>query len=398
MRAAHNLRALSEKFSVHLLVIAIYGGHHEQPSPEVLSCCAGWERIDASLPAKINSGWSLRNWWRWGTGRLPVEWNGWKPVHEEEIRAYCQRTGCVHLWVFRFYLLPWTRSWLDEGKQAWIDLDELESNARESQAGLLSCTRQHKAAARLRKEVEIYRDIERLYLPRFQRVITASAVEMVRLSKEIKLRAVEAWPNIVPVPAASDLPPVSERKTWKLLFIGSMGHFPNREAIHYAAGEILPRLQKLSELPVKLLVAGAGADAYRGEFADLKQIEWLGTVPDVAVVYAKADLVIVPVHAGGGTRIKILEAFAHRQAVVSSHIGAEGLEVVHDRELVLVDTPDEWAAVCAQLLKDEKKRERLGVAGYAYVTSHHGERNLQDKLETLLRDLTPLPEASPGRE
>jgi len=398
MRAAHNLRALSEIFSVHLLVIAMYGGQQEQPSPEVLSCCAGWTRIDASLPAKTDSGWSLQNWWRWGAGRLPVEWSGWKHAHDEEIRAYCQRTRCVGLWVFRFYLVPWVKSWLDDGKQAWIDLDELESNARESQVGLLFRTGQHEAAARLKKEVQRYRDIERLYLPRFRRVITASTVEKLRLSQKINLRAVEVWPNVVPVPPASGGKPTSLRKAWKLFFIGSMGHFPNREAIHFAAEEILPRLQKLNELPVQLMVAGAGADAHRGEFAGLKHLEWLGTVPDVAAAYAEADLVVVPLHAGGGTRIKILEAFAHRKAVVSSRVGAEGLDIGHDRELVLAETPDEWVVSCTQLLKDEKKRERLAVAGFAYVTSHHGEKNLQGKLETLLRDLNPLPEMSPSRE
>jgi glycosyltransferase involved in cell wall biosynthesis len=398
MRAAHNLRALSEKFYVHLLVVAIYGGHHEQPSDAVLLCCASWKRIDASLPLKINSGWSLQNSLQWGTGRLPAEWNGWKGSHEKELEAYFQETRCVRLWVFRFYLLPWARKWLDQGGQAWIDLDELESSARERQAELLFKTGQREAADRLKNEAGIYRNLEKRFLARFQRVVTASDFESSRLSSEMRLSSVETWPNIVVAPAADVEHPTTKHEEWKLLFIGSLGHFPNRDAVRCAAEQVVPRLEKVSEIPVILTVAGAGADAHRDAFADLKQIEWLGTVPEVGTAYVQADIVVVPLRAGGGTRIKILEAFAYRKAVVSTSVGAEGLDVVHDRELVLADTPDELAVACAEVLKNEEKRKRLAAAGYAYVTTHHAPDNLRVKLERLLRDLSPVSGMLPNRE
>lgn len=389
MRAAHQLRALSEIFSVHLLVIALYGGRNESPSREVLAHCASWKRIDTEVSAVMASDRSWRKWIDWGRGRLPIEWSGWKPAHGKEIEAYFVETQCDSLWVFRFYLLPWARMWLDRGHTAWLDLDELESRAREREAQLLFRTGEHEAANRLKKDTEIYRFLERRFLSRFRRVITASAVETKRLQDELKLFSVETWPNIVSVPANGELPAGKARAEWKLLFIGSLGHFPNREAIRFAAQEILPRLQGLVELPVKLCVAGTGADAHRAFFDDLSRIEWLGTVPDVAPIYAEADIVIVPLHAGGGTRIKILEAFAHRKAVVSTSIGAEGLEVVHDRELLLADGADEMATACAELLRSEEKRERLAAAGHAFVTAHHGERNLREKVALLLRDLPP---------
>lgn len=387
MRAAHNLRALSEKFSVHLLIVAIYGGHEGWPSDEVLSFCAGWRRIDVSL-SPVNDKWSWRNWLRWGSGRLPSEWSGWKSAHEEELRAYWSETRCEQLWVFRFYLFPWARSWLDRGGKAWLDLDEAESSSRARQAELFVRMGEVKEAPRLQEEAEIYRRLENRFLPRFETVVTASDIETSRVMREARMQSVVTWPNIVSLPQRNDLRVGRRQSQRRLLFVGSLGHFPNREAIRFAAEEILPRLQEMSKIPVTLAVAGSGADAHREAFADLVNVEWLGEVKELAPVYAGADMVLVPLRAGGGTRIKILEAFAHRRAVVSTTIGAEGLGVVHDRELVLADTTEGLARACADLLADGEKRNRLVEAAYAYVTAYHSEGNLRDNVQSLWSQFT----------
>lgn len=392
MRAAHNLRALSGKFSVHLLVIAIYYGQGDRPLEDVLRCCASWKWIDGSLPTKANFYRDLRHWIRWGKGEMPTAWKRWRPENEQKAQTYFAETQCVRLWVFRFYMLPWVKTWLDKGKKVWLDLDELESSARGRHADLFFSLGQHEEARHLKREAQLYRDLERCFLPRFERIMTASEVETTRLQDTMGHLPAETWPNIVSPPAVGNQTADNVRAEWRLLFIGSMGHFPNREAIRYAAQEVLPRLQMLVGRRVVLQVAGAGADAHQAAFADLNQVEWLGTVPDVTPVYAASDLVIVPLHSGGGTRIKILEAFAHQKAVISTRIGAEGLKVVQDRELLLADTPDEMAAGCAELLLNAEKRDRLVGAGYDYVTAHHGEEILNIRAAALGQDLTPLAE------
>ena len=388
MRAAHQLRALSENFEVHLVVITLFGGQDETPSDDVLGCCASWKRINVQLPSDVK--WSPGRWMSWGRGRLPSAWGAWQRRHQKDLETYFKKSQCSGLWVFRFSLLPWARNWLDQDKVAWIDLDESEANALNSQAELLLGIGQQQAGDRLKNEAEIYRYFEKRFLAPFRRVIVASEVEAERLRNKAGLLSAEVWPNIVVPPPTSI--PISHhaRKEWRLLFIGSMGHFPNREAVRFAAEEILPRLQKLLELPVILHVAGAGSDAHQAAFTGFKQLRLLGTVPDVTPVYAETDIVIVPIHAGGGTRIKILEAFAHRKAVVSTRLGAEGLDIVPDREYLQADSAEEMATICADLLQDVKKQERLITAAYQYVTTYHSEQSLRDKAVALPGDLKPV--------
>ena len=95
---------------------------------------------------------------------------------------------------------------------------------------------------------------------------------------------------------------------------------------------------------------------------DPPHVTVVGKVPSMTPELARADLVVVPVRYGSGTRIKILEAFAHRIPVASTRVGAEGLEAADGIHLLIGDTADELAAACARLLTDEGLRARSPAA------------------------------------
>ncbi|MCE0497836.1 MAG: glycosyltransferase family 4 protein [Methylacidiphilales bacterium] len=283
-------------------------------------------------------------------------------------------------------MLPWIRTLLDKRFKIWLDLDELESSTLERLATLFLKLGQDEMSRRLQREAEIYRALEKSYLPRFEYIVTASDIESRRLRDRFGGLSVETWPNLISLPVHENHREQKERAESRILFIGNMGYFPNLDAVRYAAGEVLPRVQRLlGRRPVIFQVAGSEAEAHRAEFARMNQVEWLGTVGDLTPFYAEADIVIAPLRSGGGTRIKILEAFAHRKAVVSTRLGAEGLNVLHGRELLLADEPEELAAACAELLLDAERRARLAAAGYAYVTIHHGQDNLKPRVTDLAR-------------
>jgi glycosyltransferase involved in cell wall biosynthesis len=88
-------------------------------------------------------------------------------------------------------------------------------------------------------------------------------------------------------------------------------------------------------------------------------------VPDLTVELREAALAVVPIRFGGGTRIKILEAFAHGLPVVTTTVGAEGLEVEDGRHLLVADDADALASACLRLLDDRDLRSRLAAAGRA---------------------------------
>ena len=96
-----------------------------------------------------------------------------------------------------------------------------------------------------------------------------------------------------------------------------------------------------------------------------------GTVPDVTPYFKESSVVIVPLRVGGGTRVKILEAFAHRKAVVSTSIGAEGLQVEDGIHLYLADDAATFASRCLTLMTDPSARRTLGEAGRRLVETRY---------------------------
>jgi glycosyltransferase involved in cell wall biosynthesis len=85
----------------------------------------------------------------------------------------------------------------------------------------------------------------------------------------------------------------------------------------------------------------------------------IGEVPDIAPWYQNSTAVVVPVRAGGGTRIKVLEAFSHRRAVISTSIGMEGVDAVDDEHVLIANTPELFAERCVRLMADRVLRDRL---------------------------------------
>jgi glycosyltransferase involved in cell wall biosynthesis len=96
-----------------------------------------------------------------------------------------------------------------------------------------------------------------------------------------------------------------------------------------------------------------------------RRIELTGPVPDAVAELASAQVAVVPLLAGSGTRLKIMEAWAAGRAVVSTSLGAEGLDVRHGKHLLLADDPAGFAAAVSKLLESEELRGQLGAAGRA---------------------------------
>ncbi|WP_138733971.1 glycosyltransferase [Modestobacter excelsi] len=135
-----------------------------------------------------------------------------------------------------------------------------------------------------------------------------------------------------------------------LLFVGLLTYEPNRDAVAFFAQDVLP-LIRVHRPDVRFRVVGHhGADLVAAVSG--RGVELAGEVPDVTAELAGADLVVVPLRFGGGTRIKVLEAFAHGVPVVSTRVGCEGLDVEDGRHVLLADDPRALADSCLRLLDD----------------------------------------------
>ncbi len=186
--------------------------------------------------------------------------------------------------------------------------------------------------------------------------------------------------NAVALPA--DPPPLPAAPT--LLFLGSGGHAPNIQAIERLVTRIMPLV--LRQAPqARLLIAGKGSDTLPSRREASAGIEYLGFVPDLAGLYARARVVCCPITQGGGTRVKLVEGAAYARPLVATRIGAEGLDFADGREILLRDSDAAFAAACVQLLRDSDRCHRLGEAARAKALEIYDADRVRDTIVRLLQ-------------
>ena len=156
-----------------------------------------------------------------------------------------------------------------------------------------------------------------------------------------------------------------------LVFTGSMDWYPNEDAVLYLIDSILPRIR--AEIPgVTLQIVGRSPSArLRAVAAAVPGVAVTGTVKDVRPHVASAQVYVVPLRVGGGTRLKILEACAMGKAVVSTSIGAEGLPLVDGEHFIAADDPAVFAGAVTVLLRDATRRRALGTSARRLVEARH---------------------------
>ena len=145
-----------------------------------------------------------------------------------------------------------------------------------------------------------------------------------------------------------------------VMFVGAMDWEPNVDAVKYFCAEIWPHV--LAKVPqAKFRIVGRNPDA-RVKALVSSSVEVTGRVPSVVEHLREAAVVVVPLRVGGGTRLKIYEAMAVGRAVVSTSVGAEGLDVHHERDIILSDTAANFAESVTSLLVNADYRGRVGRA------------------------------------
>ncbi len=170
----------------------------------------------------------------------------------------------------------------------------------------------------------------------------------------------------------------------RVVFAASMDYHANIDAAVYFAREIWPslreRLRKQNAAELRFTVVGRSPTPEVRVLQNLPGIEVTGTVPDVRPYYREAVAVVVPLRVGGGTRLKILEAMAAGVPVVSTTLGAEGLEVEPGRDLLLADTPAAFADAIASLRDQPPRWRQLSDAGRTLVARVYDWRIVGDRL------------------
>jgi glycosyltransferase involved in cell wall biosynthesis len=170
-----------------------------------------------------------------------------------------------------------------------------------------------------------------------------------------------------------------------LLFHGVMDWYPNRDAVEFFIHSILPQIR--AECPeATLVVAGRNPPIqFTERFRSDSEIKFTGTVPDMRPYLAAATVVIVPLRIGGGTRIKILEACAAGKPIVSTGVGAEGLDLEPGKEIIVADGPEEFASSVVSLLQNPAKSDALAKSARTAVVERYGQSRLKESLDAFTK-------------
>ncbi len=350
VRTASLCQFLAARYRLHVVTFG-----EARTIPEEFAAAVSWvelPRHSRSWPAR-----AARNASRLWRGVLPLSDRFAEEACRRQVkRAIAGRRYRVavieHFWCAGYRDLIGERA-----EQVVLDMHNIESelHARSGATDSWPAAWAHRRfARRARRE-------ERELLTKFDLVLATSEADRQRLRELAPGVRVAVYPNALPprFPA----PAVEEHC---IAFSGNLEYHPNVAAIRFFATEVWPVLRERDpELRWRLI--GKNEGAVERWVAGDSRIERTGPVDDALAELARVRVVVVPLLAGSGTRVKILEAWAAGRAVVSTRVGAEGLPAVQGQNLLLADSPAEILEAVLVLLQDEALRRRLGEAGRRLV-------------------------------
>ena len=179
--------------------------------------------------------------------------------------------------------------------------------------------------------------------------------------------------------------PVTPSESPAIIFAGRLDQYSNREGILYFLREAWPLIRR--EFPGALThVIGMNAPRSLQDLAAADpQIKLHGFVPDVRPYFRAATVALCPVRDGGGTRIKILDALAMGMPIVSTTIGAEGIDVTPEQDILIADTPQAYSRQVARVFRDPELRARLGANARRLAVERYSWDVLSDQLDAVYR-------------
>jgi glycosyltransferase involved in cell wall biosynthesis len=372
IRAANAVRGLAQAGSVDLFCVVSERPDLERELPK--SSLVSRFHVEHRAPF----GPSPARMWRWvKTGwPRPVAWLDWANAE-----------AALQEWAKPPYDLVWfyaCGTWLALGDvvegHTVIDLNDLEDLKLVTLMKVADLDKREgvvRRSYRQRLRRALGAALDRQDVRRWDRVQrrAALAVDAVVVCRELDRERLTGR-RVVVVPNSYDLPedltPHNPPPEPVFTMVSLLTYPPNADAARYFAHQIWPLVR--DSLPTARLQLVGRHNGNVDELADISGIDVRGEVADLDEVFARTTAVVVPLRAGGGTRIKILEAFARQVPVVSTTLGAEGLPVEDGVSVLIGDTPEDFAQACVRLVEDPELARSLAEAGHAlWGSQYRGE-------------------------
>lgn len=236
---------------------------------------------------------------------------------------------------------------------------------------------------------------ERTYLRQSDHVLAVSATDRDFFAHYVDPAKISVIPTGVDLEYFSPAP--GDEQENAIVFTGSMDWNANEDGVGYFVRDILPRIRR--DVPdATFWVVGRNPSA-RLKALDSQQdgVRITGTVDDIRPYLNRGSVYVVPLRVGSGTRLKIFEAMAAGKAIVSTTIGAEGLPVTDEENIVLADDPDRFADRVVSLLRDRARRRTLGNAARQLVEERYSWKAAASHCNAILTSLVDHPGRQPDQ-
>lgn len=254
-----------------------------------------------------------------------------------------------------------------------VDMDDVESAKSDS-------LRRSAGGRELPPSTRVKERVERAMWARLERLLVASSAVAIVASDLDRHRLGDAHAMVVPnyYPDVERIDPLPQ--TENVALVGNFRYPPNVDAAGFAAREVLAQLRQLRPA-ARLRIIGHGSHELDSSVRTSPGVDVVGSVESVPAALHSCTVSLSPVRFGGGTRIKILEAFACGIPVVATGVGVEGIDAVAGRDLLVADTAAGLAAACDQLLGDHVLALRLADSARLVFERHYSRANSVASLE-----------------
>jgi glycosyltransferase involved in cell wall biosynthesis len=399
MRAAAILGALAQTYDITLVVKPLPGHPPAPITPEIMALCSRTAVLEQSKPQPPQSSRHR------AAAALFHRLNAIpQPAQARHAIGVMSRMGrdllaprrqqatssefpfvdspfdVIH--VFRLNMVAAARSYMAapgrRRPQLHLDLDDIESVKFQRMAAVLRANGDHAQAEELTRSARAMETRENEVLWSHDRVYVCSEGDRAQLEGRGRAE-IRVLQNVVRVP--EPVAPAATDGPFTFLFIGTLSYFPNEDAIKHFCHDIVPLIRGASPGPFQVNVVGTGRPDGVRSIESVPEVRLIGEVPDVRPWYEQSNAVIIPIRAGGGTRIKALEAFGFRRPVVTTTIGIEGIDVDPGKHVLTADSPQDFADRCLDLMQSPTLAEDLVENAYSLLTSTYTPDALARKLQ-----------------
>lgn len=255
--------------------------------------------------------------------------------------------------------------------EIWLDIDEVDSNVKYRISDHMRSEGYYLKAMKERMEAALYSFMEKKFVSEFDTVFTSTVEEEKKLEELNIAGETDVFSNMLPV-INDDKCVEPGHFPFTFMFVGDSNYFPNLDAINFLLYEIIPGLDKVTEIPFRfIIIGGFVGNRQHHQIKKYDCITYYQDINDLKSIYHQANAVIVPLRAGGGSSLKFLEALRFKKPVVSTPIGARGFNVDNGVQALIGESSKEIIKHCQTLMNDAELARKLSEKGHKWFMNNH---------------------------